>query len=433
MTKTVTVVITRQTKALPEKSFGIPCLFTTETPTDAEFLVNTSRAFTSEDISTVGTLFGTNSETYKAVQALLRPNPKIADFRIFRRSPAVARVKTISFGTILSGQLVKGTVNGTALTNTNFTNNVADTLAAVASKIALVEGVQTATVSGGNSIIVTAAIEWDLELTSFGVTGTGTLPNVTVAMTTTGNTQADDLNVAIAESDEWYCMLSTSVNDGAILCTAAAMEPAERMALLNADNKAIIQKLEDKNYSRTAVLKTHDVSLYSACTWASRCLALPPGKVIFGLKSLSGVSVDPIQSSNDIADILAANGNVYVKEMGATITKDGKMSSGDYIDIIRDLDFINFQIALYLFKYIVDQDKVPFIDPKIQGAVTVVKTVLNTGYESGINTSDYVVTAPTAASIPANIRAGRSLPDLKFVFNIQGAIQSIQVNGTAKV
>lgn len=443
MSKIVTVVVSRQTTPLQEASFSIPCLFTNEAPEDITFNTSTSRSYTGDDdgLTAVGEDFGTGSDTYKAVQSLLGQTNKVSEFRIFLRDDVVAKVKTITFsGSVLTGQTINGTVNGTALTSTAFNTDVATTLGAVATKIDAVEGVASATVVG-NVITVTATAEWDLSLTSFVVTGAGTLPTATIGTTTAGHTQADDIATANTENKDWYVMLSTSVDKGAILCSAAAIQGLTKIAFFNSADSDIptntagnvLAKLKANSYDRTALLYTHDSAEFSACAWAGRHLPFKPGKTIFALKTLAGVTVDSTMTSTHFDNILNNNGNVYLEELGKNLVKEGKMVNGDYIDIIRDLDYVVSQLTLRLFNLITSEDKFGYIDENVGRADSVMREFFFEAYQDGIMKDDYTTTPPKVSSIPVNVRANRFLPDIPFTFNFQGAIQSMAISGVASV
>lgn len=443
MSKTVTVVVSRQTTPLNEKSFSIPCIFTTDSPVDTDFSASTSRKYNGDEdgLAAVKADWGVNSETYKAATALLSQTVKVSEFRIFRRASAVARVKTITFDNpILTGQSIACTVNGTALSATPFDTNSSTTLGNLADKIELVEGVASASVSG-SVITVTASVEWDLSLTSIAVTGTGIKATATVATTTAGNTQADDLAVAAVENKDWYAMLSTSASKGAILCTAKSIEAMTKMAyFMTSDADAInnvannvMAQIKAFGYTRTAIFYTHDTTQHIAAAIAGRCLPLKPGKVVFALKTLAGVTVSPTITTTQIDNILSNNGNVYLEELNKNITKDGTVGSGDYIDIIRDLDYVVAQLVLRIFKLITDKDKMGFTDPSISEVDTEMKMTFSDAYTSGIILNNYITKPPKASSISSNVRANRILPDIPFEVTVQGAIQAVSFAGIVKV
>lgn len=444
MTQIVEVVITRQTKPITEKSFGIPMLFTTDTPLDTSFTVSTSRSYEgSEDgLISVADDFGSSSETYKAAQALLSQDNKVSEFRIFVRSAVVQQIKTVAFsGPVITGQTIKGTVNGIALTDTPFDTDSATTLGNLRTKLAAVEGVSSAILTS-NSIAVTAVAEWDLSLTSFSIVNPGSV-TVTINNTTAGHTQGDDVATAIAEGKDWYEMNSTSPNKGAVIASAKAIEGFLRMALfLTSDSDCkttvttdVMSKLKAASFNRTAILWHQDTSEHADSAWSGRCLPIKPGKGITAFKTLNGITATPASalSSSEKSNILAKNGNVYTEVMGKNITDAGRAASGDFRDIIRDIDYMHSQITLRVFNFITSNEKVAFTDEGIQSVVSIVKTALNDMYDQGIIKDDYVVTSKSAASIPVNSRANRVLPDLNFAANLQGAIQSTQINGLIKV
>jgi hypothetical protein len=442
MAKIVNVVVSRDTTPIQEANFSIPCLFTGDIPVDTGFLKSTSRSYTGDDegLASVGEDWGTGSNTYKAISALLGQSLKVTEFRIFRRGDVIAKEKTITFSTtIATGQTINGTVNGTALTATVYATSHASTLEAVATKIEAIEGIASATVLG-NVITVVASDEWDLSLTSFAVSG-GSAVTVTIATTEAGFTQANDIANANTENKDWYVMLSTSADKGAILTSAEAIQGLTKIAFFNSSESGIktnttgnlLAKLKANSYDRTALLFTHNTDEFSACAWAGRHLPLKPGKVAFVNKTLVGVTVDDIMISIHINNILNNNGNVYIEELGKNLVREGKMVNGDFIDIIRDLDYMQSQLTLRLFDLITSDDKFGFTDENIGRADSVMRTFFNEAYQDGIINNNYTTTPPKASSIPVNVRANRHLPDIPFTFQLQGAIQTMEISGVASV
>lgn len=438
MAKTIEIIITRQTTPIREKSFSIPCIFTSESSLDVSFVQGTSRAYT--DIEGVAADFATSGDTYKSVQALMSQENQLSEFRIFRKNNVQAQVKTLAFASALTaGHTIKGTVNGVALTDTVFITDMATTLAALKAKIEVIEGVDTVVVTG-NNVAVTGESDYDVNLTSFSVTGVGS-PNVDVNITTAGNTFGTDIVTASLENKDWYVALSIAANKGAILSGAAAVEAQGKLLFAmtaDADVKTsvttdVMSLAKARSYSRTAIFYTHDTSEFFPFALCGRHLPLKPGKIIFSLKTLAGVSVSPTITSSEINNILSKNGNVYVEELGKSLTKPGRVSGGDFIDTIRDIDYLNAQLTLNLFLFITNANKLGYIDENIVAADGVMKTVFKQMFEEGIIKNDYTTKPPKAIDVPVNLRANRTLPDLPFTVNLQGAIQSISVSGIAKV
>lgn len=436
--KIVEVVISRQTTPLNEKSFSIAEIFSSDESIDSTFLTSTSRNYT--DLISVAADFATNTETYKAAQALMSQENKPSEFRIFRREAAVQQVKTVAFNIpIVAGQVIKAVVNGTALTDTPFQTDSAITLGNLRGKIAAVEGVSSAVLTV-NSIAVTAVLEWDLSLSSFSIVNPAST-TVTITNTTAGHTIADDLAVASAENKDWYLMLPTTANKGAILAAAKSIEGMVKMAIfMTADsdcktsvNTDIMSKLKANAYSRSIIMYTHDTSEHINSAWAGRVLPLKPGKVVFGLKTLAGVTVDPNLLSTAINNIAAKNGNFYTEELGKNLTKHGKVAGGDFADVIRDLDYVQAQLILAIFMLITYQDKFDYTDENILVVDQVMKSVFEKAFENGIIQDDYITKPPRAVDVPVNTRANRLLPDLPFTLKLKGSIQAASLAGIVKI
>jgi hypothetical protein len=437
--KTVTLFITLLTLALAGPSFSIPQIFTNETPLDDEFEQGTSRSYSS--LPGLAGDFDTDSLTYKkAAQMMGQSAGPLNEFRVFYRTDAVAWEKTIDFQQApASGDILDGTVNGTAISSTNFSVDGDTTLQAVAAKIAMIEGIDTAEVSG-NTIIVTGVLEWEITLTSFAISGAHTQA-ATVATTQDGITQSDDITTAVTENKSWYIALSTSYEKGALLASAAAIQANERFAIfLTADTDTytnvetdVLSLLGNLGYTRTSIWHTQDTAENLDGAIAGRCLPLPPGNVVFWGKTLTGVSATTL-TENQQEILLNKFGNIYVEESGKNITKEGTMVNGGFMDIIRDTDFGKSYVILGIFDELTKADKLGFIDATISLIDARMNSDFKYLYNAGVIQNNYKTYPPVAADIPANIRATRKLPfDIPFFWQLQGATQAVETNGLVTV
>lgn len=102
-----------------------------------------------------------------------------------RQSANKVTTVTLTFsGNLVSSNVVNGVVNGFALSATTFATDHATTMGAIATKIAAVSGVDSATVSG-NTIVVVSDADVDLELHGFIVTAGASQATVTYPTTST--------------------------------------------------------------------------------------------------------------------------------------------------------------------------------------------------------------------------------------------------------
>lgn len=441
MPNLIKITISKNTTPISKKSFSTPCTFVSDVPLDDTFEKGTSRAYSS--LTGLSADFDTDSDTYKAIAKLMGQIRKLDSFRIFRRNDPVQKVKTITYtGTFASGQSFAGTVNGKALTTTNFTTDAAGTLGAIATKIAQIEGVASATVSS-QVITVTATSEWDLSLTSF--TGAGTTPpTATIATTTAGHTLADDFNDAIAEKKNWFWMLETSHNKGAILSVQSLLSPAGKMGMFLSSEEGITQsvttdlasKINTAKYDNSIVAYHHDLAEFFDHAWSGNCLPIAPGKDRWGERELSGVTPSPL-SETAYDNIVGKQANCYVEYGQYNLTFLGRVASGDYIDNVRNLYYMANELNTDLLAYIVGTLKIPFTSAGQLGPISKAKAVMVRMIQEGILAEfvedaegnikpGFEITFPKISEISPTDKSNRKFGGIKISGTLAGGIESLE-------
>ncbi len=106
----------------------------------------------------------------------------------------------------------------------------------------------------------------------------------------------------------------------------------------------------------------------------------------------------------------------------------GWVGSGEYIDIIRGVDWSEARIQELIYQVLINNIKVPFTDDGIQAVDSQLKAALQEGIDVGLYAS-YETTVPLAADVSATDKGNRLLPDVEFVAILAGAINKVQVNG----
>jgi hypothetical protein len=156
-----------------------------------------------------------------------------------------------------------------------------------------------------------------------------------------------------------------------------------------------------------------------------------PGSDTWAYKTLAGVAPYALTASERAA-LLAKNANIYTLEAGVGTSFPGKVASGEWVDVIRFLDWLKANLRLDVFALLLANKKVPFTDKGIDLVKGVVRARLNAGVEAGgiDGAAPTTVSAPRAKDVsPANKR-NRLLPGVQFACTLAGAIHTVQVRGT---
>ena len=426
----VDVQITRQTRSVSQAGFGTMLI----AGLNATF---PERIRFYEDPEAVAEDFATSNEEYKAAVAAFSQSPRPTRIAIGKLSALVAGVWTLDFNQDFgAGDSASVTVNGIVCTGA--------TLAALASAIDAVDGVASAVVDGVLfKITVTSDSGRVLTLSTLAITSslslTGTLVN-----TTPGVTVQDGLDAIEQASGEWYALV-LAMQTFASQFEAARWIEARRKIFFARSNVAGVKDgssttdiafvLKTANYERTAVIYHAPASDdFVDAAWLGKMLPEAPGSATFKFKSLAAVAADTLTATEELA-VKDKNANTYQTIGGVNITVEGKMASGEFIDIIIGTDWLQARIQERVYSKLVALKKIPFTDAGVAVIENEVRAQLTEGIRVGLLAQDpeFTVSVPRVADVSATDKANRFLPDVTFSATLAGAVHKTQIRGTVSV
>lgn len=190
----------------------------------------------------------------------------------------------------------------------------------------------------------------------------------------------------------------------------------------------IMYLLNNLNFDRSAVIYHDDPTTYYAHgAWMGKQFVQQPGSTTWMFKSLNGVPTYDIDTASQSA-VLNKEGNMYTSVADVPITQNGTVASGEYIDVIHFIDWLEAYIQNQIFTPLVQQQKVPFTDAGIESVVASLKSALDRGITVG-GIESYTTSAPLASEVSSVDKAARTLPDVEFEAVLAGAIHKVVVNG----
>jgi hypothetical protein len=167
--------------------------------------------------------------------------------------------------------------------------------------------------------------------------------------------------------------------------------------------------------------------------WAGGQLPKTPGSITWKFKTLNGITPD-ILTTIAVNNVKGKNCNVYETIAGINMMHEGVVSSGEFIDIIRGVDWIQARISERVFTLLVNAEKVPYTNPGIEMIKTEINAVLDQAVENNILVENtIVITAPDVSDISPTDKANRFLPDIKFSAILAGAIHKTKIDGKLSV
>lgn len=199
--------------------------------------------------------------------------------------------------------------------------------------------------------------------------------------------------------------------------------------------------LYNGNYFRTFWFYHKDAATdFPEAAVMARCFAILPGGETWANKKLAGVTTDPLTETQYIA-ITKKNGNTFERFRNISITQNGKVAAGEWIDVIRFRDWLQEEITVNVFNALVNSDKIPYTDEGIAIIEAQIRQALELGTrrggiapieydEDGNQNFGYTISVPLSSSISANQKATRVLQDVSFTARLAGAIHVVEITGS---
>lgn len=253
------------------------------------------------------------------------------------------------------------------------------------------------------------------------------------------------LNAINLENPDWYGFMIVDRTEATQLLAAAWAETVVKVFAVSDSIKASTLRtaLEAASYERTIYIYhglVATVDQYADAALLGKILPLDPGTYTASYKTLSGITVDNLTTTESTA-IRDENGNTYEEIGGRNITRDGKVSSGDYLDLIIFVDWLQARMAESVYTVLVNNPKVAYEDRGIESIANAMETPLKTGQnrgaitplkfaeEDGRQIGGYNITTPALETIPDADKQNGLLQDVEFTAWYSGAIQKVQING----
>ena len=249
---------------------------------------------------------------------------------------------------------------------------------------------------------------------------------------------SDALDAIRIEDDDFYFVHTTSRTKSDIKDIAASIETMDKIYLATTFDTDVtttatddvISELQALNYDRTGICYTISSDNELTEAWVGIMAPKDPGSATWMFKNASGVIADEYTSTIR-QRILDKGGNIYENVGGLDIFEEGKVVSGEFIDIIRGIDWLKANIQENVYSTLVNVDKIPYTNAGIDSVKSAVLEVLTIAVGMGILSADPVptVTAPDVSTISSANKLARNLPDVEFDGTLAGAIHKVEING----
>ena len=308
-------------------------------------------------------------------------------------------------------------------------------------------------ISADSATVVTAAVsENTLTLTTTGGGAFAVATSANMAQSVASVTETIPQTMAAIQSydNDWYGWVLASRDSADILAAANWTESVRKLfgtaiAEAGAYNPESTTDtgylLYNGNYYRTFWFYHKDAaSDFPEAAVMARCFAILPGGETWANKKLAGVTTDPLTETQYNA-ITKKNGNTFERFRNISITQNGKVAAGEWIDVIRFRDWLQEEITVNVFNALVNSDKIPYTDEGIAIIEAQIRQALELGTrrggiapieydEDGNENYGYTISVPLSSSISANQKATRVLQDVSFTARLAGAIHVVEITGS---
>lgn len=420
----VQISISRQTAGVTQAGFGVPLILGPNAP----FANTEIRQYAS--IDAVDEDFETSDAERVMANKLFSQTPRPPFIKIGKTSMPVAQIETLTPDP-KNQESYTVTINGVEFEFVSDMDATAEEI--VAGLIALVNADTDlrVTASGSTTLILTA----DNAGEPFTIAAS---ENLSIAHTTASNGIAEDIIQAINVDPDWYELLTTATDKTTVRMASETIESRKRIYnFLNSDSNVrtnatddIFSELKAKGLMRTFGAYSGTSGDRMDAAWAGRVLPLDPGSETWAYKTLAGVTVDK-WTDPQIAFLDDKNVNYYINIAGVNVTQNGKMVGGEYVDVVRFIDWLTARMQEAIFGDLSRLDKIPFTDAGFAIIENDMRAVLEAGVRAGgIGSSqDYSITMPKANTISQEDKAARRLTGIKFSAVLAGAIHAVQIQG----
>lgn len=256
-----------------------------------------------------------------------------------------------------------------------------------------------------------------------------------------------DIQAIQAINNDWYALACTDRTSSTVQAIALYIESQIKIFGTASDDTNIINQpagtdttsiaaiFNNAGYVRSFVIYHEEAAQdYPECAWFGNVLPSTPGSETWAFKMLNSINYSTLSSTQE-ANAFAKQCNTYEYVGGVGITQRGTMAQGEYIDIIRGIDWLTSTIQSYVYSLLVNSIKVPYTDSGITAVESQIRRALQLGIDNNFIAQDppYQIFVPSASSVSPTDKANRILKNVSFVATLAGAIQAIQIKGTVSV
>lgn len=226
--------------------------------------------------------------------------------------------------------------------------------------------------------------------------------------------------------DDYYFLTCEEQGQEEIGALAEWTETQQKLYGFSTSDLDIAASIELKGYDRTFFVLHEDPTSYPCEGWIGRCSPENPGSITWNYKSVAGITTSGLDASE-------LNGNTYIEQHGQRHMYDGRVASGEWIDVIRSQDFLYSRIDESVFGTLLRAKKVPYTNAGISMIEAAIESPIMVATRNGMIAEEngeflYEIKTPTRAETTVDDRANRLLPDIYATVTLAGAVHGGKIN-----
>ncbi len=428
LTDIISINISRLTAAVQLASFAVPAIIASHTA-----WTDRARVYTS--LTTVETDFPNGGPVVQAATQVFGQNSAPAQFVVGRRQVDSVTGSVI---TATAGNVYSITVNGTAFSYTAPSSPTPTSV--VTGLIALYNATPVSCVTATDHANGTFTIGVSVTGTPWSLESSSTVTLVNVTPTETWHTA---IAAVYAANSSWYAFGTDSHLVADIEAVAAVAETMQVLYGYSSQDPTIgttsttdiASVLEASAYTRTfGIYSAVADTVYPEFAWIGAECTATPGSNTWAYKTLAGVPVDNL---SETFTTYASPKNIATYETigGLNMTTGGHVASGEFIDVMIFVDWLQSTMKSRIFFRLANAPKIAYTSAGSTVIEAEIRGTLSDGITAGGLASAPAPTVfmPLVSTISGATKATRNYTGITFNATLAGAIHFVGITGTVTV
>lgn len=250
-----------------------------------------------------------------------------------------------------------------------------------------------------------------------------------VAIAGTIGDALDAVKKVYATQKDWFWLICTDETKEAVFALSEFTAVNHKMLMTTFHDYAEAQKMFGDVF-KNSLLSYHHLENYNIAEPLSVVMSYNVGGKTAKFKELQGIVPVEIDDTK-LKELHDNNINTYVEKLGLRQLSEGKVLSGEYLDVVLGEYWIKFKMEEEYQLLAHTQDKIPYDDRGIAMLVGVAEKVLSRAVDQGIVIEgQYKVNYVKRRDVPSSEVARRKYNYIHWEATLQGAIHEGRIQGT---